>query len=158
MSLWKEMTWIPLAEGLADDMGVHVLADVDVALHGVLERSVADAGRDTRRHDIGVSTSHFMMFWTEVSWIPLARDNTCARVETFGADREDVPVWELVDYRLDQHFRARKRLASTVKKFHRLGAHCPSALIFASRSVLPKKGQGPSRETEHECQHCPWRP
>ena len=27
---------------------------------------------------------------------------------------EDVPVWELVGYRLDRHIRARKRLASTV--------------------------------------------
>ena len=30
------------------------------------------------------------------------------------SDREDVPVWELVGYRLDRHIRARKRLASTV--------------------------------------------
>ena len=30
------------------------------------------------------------------------------------SDREDVPVWELVGYRLDRHIRARKRSASTV--------------------------------------------
>ena len=34
----------PTAEGLADDMGVHVLADVDAMLHGVLETSVVKAG------------------------------------------------------------------------------------------------------------------
>merc|ERR1712135_180095 len=69
----------PLEHGRAawqHDIGVQILADVNVALHDALERSVVDPTG----------------FFTDETWL---EQHFCA-TETFGADSDDVSVWELV--------------------------------------------------------------
>ena len=96
--------WIHHLEFIADGAG---------ATNSMVITWWCDVGTRVSR----MSTSHFMVLWKDVSWIPLASlpNETCQdqhfrATETLGADSDDVSVWEFIGLLVVGTFRSRFEL------------------------------------------------